>query len=141
MDKQEICKNLIQTTYRVKAYQDKEVYSNGTAFCINNHGSLITCAHVLDNGKPFKENEIAEKKIFFTAQRKRETSFLYRADLCGIKIRWPDGPIKDNIYLDLAILSPVVTRKNVPFLQISNAKRFVGQEVIMAGFPDEIEFY
>ena len=140
MDRQKICERLEQTTYRVKAYEGEEVFSTGTAFCFNKHGSLITAAHVLDNGKPFRENEIVEKKIYFTAQRKKEIPYLYRTDICGIHIEWPNGPIKDQIYIDLAILSPVKHRQNVPYLKMNDDKRFVGQEVIMAGFPDEIEF-
>lgn len=37
-------------------------------------------------------------------------------------------------------MSPKKPQQNVPHLKINIDKRFVGQEVIMAGFPDEIEF-
>jgi hypothetical protein len=139
MDKQKICEEIVQSIYRVKAYQDDDLFSTGTAFCFNDSGSLITAAHVLDDGKPFNENEIVEKNISFTAQRKNEEPTLYKANICGIKIDWPDGPI-DQIIIDLAILSPKEPKQNVPHLNINMDKRSVGQEVVMSGFPDEIEF-
>lgn len=70
MNKQKICEDIVPSIYRVKAYQDDDLFSIGTAFCFNDQGSLITAAHVLDDGKPFKANEIVEKNISFTAQRK-----------------------------------------------------------------------
>lgn len=139
MDKQKICEKVTKSIYRVKAYQDDEIISVGSAFCFNDTGSLITAAHVLDNDKPFKVNEIVEKNISFTAQRKNEIPALYKANICGIKVDWPDGPV-NQIIIDLAILSPKEPKQNVPHLNINMDKRFIGQEVIMAGFPDEIEF-
>lgn len=139
MDKQKICDKTAQSIYRVKAYQDDDLFSIGTAFCFNDRGSLITAAHVLDDGKPYKENEIVEKNISFTAQRKNEEPAFYKANLCGIKIDWPNGPV-NQIIIDLAILSPQEPKHDVPHLNINKDKRLVGQEVIMAGFPDEIEF-
>lgn len=136
----DICKKLDQTTYRIRAYLEEGLIGEGTGFCYNKHGGLITAAHVLNNNKPFRKKEKGKIKVIANAKYGPEIQ--YHINLCGITINWPDGPLKEDIVIDLAVLSPKVPLQNAPFLKVEaeEQEQKVGTEVVMAGFPDEIEF-
>ena len=62
----------------------------------------------------------------------------YEPALCGINIAFP-GPLKDNLQVDVALLRPTEPRTGVEHLEVSNSRWPVGTQVLMAGFPDEME--
>lgn len=140
MNKKDICKNLEQNTYRIKSYDEDELINEGTGFCFNNRGCLITAAHVIDNGKPLTDDEVKNNKILVKASRKNDKYNRYNINLCGIRIDWPNGPFREDIIIDLAVLNPADPIMNAPHLKIADKTPKVGADVIMAGFPDELEF-
>lgn len=138
MKTKDICKKLEKTTYWIRAFLDGELIGEGTGFCYDKHGSLITAAHVLNNNKPFTKEE--KEKVKVIANLKYGPEIQYHINLCGITINWPDGPLKEDIVIDLAFLSPKKPFQDAPFLKVEDEVPEVGTEVVMAGFPDEIEF-
>lgn len=62
----------------------------------------------------------------------------YEIAICGITIDFP-GPLKESIQVDLAVLRPVETQSDIEHLNISDEKWSAGEQVLMAGFPDELE--
>ncbi|MEX1268997.1 MAG: serine protease, partial [Balneolaceae bacterium] len=140
MDKVQLSKKLDETTYRIRAFENEELFSEGSAFCFSHRGLLITAAHVIDGGKPFDVSRFDELNITIEANTKKGPIQLYRPNICGINVDWPTGPLKDNILIDLAVLNPVEPVKNIPFLEIEDVLQPVGTDILMAGFPDELEF-
>lgn len=140
MDKVQLSKKLDETTYRIRVFENGELFSEGSAFCFSHRGLLITAAHVVDGGKPFDVSRFNELKITIEAHTKTGHIKLYRPKICGININWPTGPLKDNILIDLAVLIPIEPVDNIPFLEIEDDLQPVGTDVLMAGFPDELEF-
>lgn len=140
MDKISLCNKLEQTTYRVRAFENGELFSEGSAFCFSERGILMTAAHVIDGGKPFDVHKFDETNIKIEASTKNGPVLNYRPNICGIKINWPDGPFKEYILIDLAVLNPVKTISDAPYLEISNQIQQTGTEILMSGFPDELEF-
>lgn len=140
MDKVKLCSSLEQTTYVIKAYENDEPYSEGSGFCINKNGFLITAAHVVTGRTPIREEDYLNENVKIVAKTKKELPRTYKVICCGITINWPDGPFKEPIQIDLAILRPIDQLINVPFLEIEHSRQPIGTEVLMAGFPDELEF-
>jgi len=140
MDKVQLSKKLDETTYRIRAFENGELFSEGSAFCFSHRGILITAAHVVDGGKSFDVSKFNELNITIEANTKTGPIKLYRPNICGITINWPTGPLKDDILIDLAVLNPIEPVSNIPFLEIEADLQPVGTDILMAGFPDELEF-
>jgi hypothetical protein len=138
MDKKKLSNKLEKTTYLVKVYDRGELYSEGSAFCINRSGSLITAAHVVYGNEPFTKNEPYSKNIKIRAGTKFGPIRTYKPNLCGLNIGWPDGPI-EKLHIDLSILEPIEKLSDLSFLEIEKESQVIGSEVLMAGFPDELE--
>lgn len=139
MNKVDLSNILDKTTYVIKAYENGELYSEGSAFCFNPNGMLITAAHVVTGRLPIRKKDYKGENIKITGRTKKGKLLEYRTVICGIKINWPDGPLKEPLEIDLAILEPVEKPSSVPFLEIENSNMPVGTEVLMAGYPDELE--
>ena len=139
MDKVKLSELLDKTTYVVKAFENEELYSVGSAFCFNKQGLLITAGHVITGRMPIREEDYKNENVRILARTKKGAFIEYKIVLCGITINWPNGPLKEPLQIDLAILRPVQPLVNAPFLEIEEKQQEVGTEILMAGFPDELE--
>lgn len=133
-----ICEKLKRTTYIIEAYQSSEKYSSGSGFCIHSQGFLITAAHVVTGRLPILEKDWQDPSVTILARTSEQDFVRYEPVACGITINW-SGPLKQAIQVDLAVLRPAEPKSNVEYLEVSNKKWSVGEQVLMAGFPDELE--
>lgn len=140
MNKVLLSKKLDETTYRIRAFENSDLFSEGSAFCFSESGTLITAAHVVDGGKPFEISKFDELNLKIEAHTKNGPIIQYKPIICGITFDWPNGLLKDKTIIDLAILHPVEQINNIPFLEIEDDHQPVGTDILMAGFPDELEF-
>ena len=136
MNKIQISKQLEKTTYLVVVTEDNKVVSSGSGVSINQNGFLLTAAHVLAK-IPVSKDYIAKSKETIFARTKSGSFKSYKTSLIGLTftadfLRYP-------ITIDLALLVPNLPAKNIPFIPISNVDINVGLEILMAGFPDEME--
>lgn len=138
MDSVSISKKLKQTTYIVEAYQGGEKYSSGSAFCVHPKGFLVTAAHVITGRLPVREEDWKDPNVVIMARTSEGQFSRYEPAVCGINIEFP-GPLKEVLQIDLAILRPSEICSEAEFLPVSRESCSVGQKVLMAGFPDELE--
>lgn len=134
-----ICEMLERTTYALEVYQGDEKYSEGSGFCWNENGMLITAAHVITGRTPIKEEDWRDPEVKILARTKDSDYMQYEPALCGITVNFP-GPLKEPLQIDLALLKPVEPRSGVDNLEIAYERwPRAGTPVLMAGFPDELE--
>lgn len=139
MDTVTICEMLERTTYALEVYQGDEKYSGGSGFCFNKNGLLITAAHVVTGRTPIREEDWRDPEVKILARTKDGDYLHYEPALCGITVEFP-GPLKEPLQIDLALLRPVEPRTGVDHLDIAYERwPRAGTQVMMAGFPDELE--
>ena len=138
-----MCELLKETTYLVflllanRAAQP-ELIGSGTAVAVNARGDLLTAAHVVTTRLPIRAEDVADPNLIILAKRKSGTFSRYSSPLCGLSVDLGElltGPLT----VDLAVLRPVEAQSNVEFLPISRRAPTVGESVLMAGYPDDIE--
>jgi hypothetical protein len=134
-----ISRKLEQTTYVLEVYQGEEKYSQGSAFCWQEQGMLITAAHVVTGRTPIREEDWRDPEVRILARTPEGDIVRYEPFLCGITIDF-SGPLKKPLQVDLALLRPTEPRSSVEYLEIAHERwPAVGTRVLMAGFPDELE--
>ena len=143
MDRISLSKKLEETTYLVHVIMnhkdhDPELISTGSAFCINDTGYLMTAAHVVTGRTPIRKKDVEDPRVEIGAKTKDGVFQRYQPFLTGFELDLPDY-LKNPVTIDIAILKPLVSRKNSNFLKLAKSKPDVGSEVLMAGFPDDIE--
>ena len=109
----------------------------GSGVAINAKGDLLTAAHVVTGRIPIRRDDIFDFTVIIVAKTKTGTFIRYHPVRCGIGIQNP--LMKEPVTIDIALLRPVAEQMNVPFLQLNREPVKVGLEVLMAGFPDDME--
>jgi len=138
-----LCELLRETTYLVfvlLAGEDgqPELIGSGTAVAVNARGDLLTAAHVVTTRFPIRAEDVRDPRIVILAKRKSGVFSRYASPLCGLTVDLGElltGPLT----VDLAVLRPVETQTDVTFLPICLRAPVVGEAVLMAGYPDDIE--
>jgi hypothetical protein len=138
-----LCELLQETTYLVfvlLAGRDgqPELIGSGTAVAVNARGDLLTAAHVVTTRFPIRAEEVEDPNVVILAKRKSSAFSRYASPLCGLTVDLGElltGPLT----VDLAVLRPVDPQTDVEFLPISLRAPIVGETVLMAGYPDDIE--
>jgi hypothetical protein len=143
MDRISLSKILEETTYLVQVIMnhedhEPELISTGSAFCINNLGYLMTAAHVVTGRTPIRQMDVEDPNVEIGAKTKDGIFQRYVPFLTGFGLNLP-GYLKEPIIVDIAILKPLKSSENSNFLKLANMKPYVGSEVLMAGFPDDME--
>lgn len=138
MDTVKLSQLLRAATYIVEVYEGEEKISAGSAFCVAENGGLVTAAHVVTGRTPIRTSDWQDPSISIIARTSQGSFAQYRTPLCGVQVVFP-GPLKEPLQIDLAVLSPIEPQSGVPYLNINYGLVPVGTQVLMAGFPDELE--
>ena len=143
MNKIEISDALVKTTYLVNSFYGQEPLNaensigTGSGVAINAKGDLLTAAHVVTGRIPIKPEDVNDPSVTIVAKTKTGQFNQYYPVLCGVGIQ--NSLTKEPITVDLALLRPLSTQNDVPFLRLNRKPIKVGLEVLMAGFPDDME--
>lgn len=133
MDKIEVCQKVKKCIRHILIQNQSTVLSSGTGIIVREDGTLITAKHVIE-----KENVgVYYGKI--TAKGLDTEQIEYRPVITGFKfdINFPD--YINPISIDLTILKPTAAlKKNSDFIPLCDNLVEIGTDVIMAGFPDDI---
>jgi len=133
MDKIEICKKIKKTIRSIVLFDNDNIISSGTGIVIRNTGTLLTAGHVIED-----YSKLSNPKIIVSGLEDiPRTEYKPLLHNPSFDINMPNliNPLK----IDLAILEPEAQIKNSPFLELDNDIAVEGEEVIMAGFPDEVK--
>lgn len=143
MNKKALSRKLEKTTYLVHVIMkhedhEPELISSGSAFCINKKGYLMTAAHVVTGRVPIRKEDVEDPNIEIGAKTKDGSFKRYVPFLTGFELSLPPY-LKDPVTIDIAILEPLVPDTQRKFLKLANSKPEVGTEILMSGFPDDME--
>lgn len=142
-ERAELCSLLRESTYLVFVFladegEGSELLGTGTAVAVNGGGDLLTAAHVVTTRFPIRSEDIEDPRLVVLAKSKSGTFSRYASPLCGLSVDLGElltGPLT----VDLAVLRPVQPQKDVTFLPVCLRAPVVGESVLMAGYPDDIE--
>lgn len=140
MKKTDIAERLRHATYVLEMYDGDEKYSTGTGFAVNNEGVLLTAAHVITGRIPIREKDWLDPDLTILGYTKESPEEVeYTPLLCGITIDME--VFRNPLLVDAAVLVPKEEYRDGPrpFLEVSSEESTVGTEVLMAGYPDELE--
>ena len=143
MNKIEISDALEKTSYLVNSFFGQEPLNAensigiGSGVAINAKGDLLTAAHVVTGRLPIRLADVNAPSVTIVAKTKTGQFNHYYSVVCGVGIQ--NSLTKEPITVDLALLRPLSTQNDVPFLRLNRKPIKVGLEVLMAGFPDDME--
>lgn len=140
----DICSKLERVTYLVNSFPDgadyldpETSYGIGSGVAINSRGYLLTAAHVIAGGIPVHKEQLIESGLNIVAKTNVGNPIQYQCIQCGLAI---DSDILGKpLTIDLALLCPAAPQDEVPFLKISEKRAKIGTQVVMAGYPEDIE--
>jgi CBS domain-containing protein len=138
-----LCELLQETTYLVFVLligedERPELIGSGTAVAVNERGDLMTAAHVVTTRLPIRAEDLDDPRVVVLAKRKSGVFSRYASPLCGLMVDLGEL-LTDRLTVDLAVLRPVDPQARVAFLPICLRAPIVGESVLMAGYPDDIE--
>jgi S1-C subfamily serine protease len=128
---------LLSTFYGEDPFDPENVIAIGSGVAINNKGYLLTTAHTITNRLPIRFTDVQDPHAKTVAKTKYGNFSQYTTIHCGIQLTNP--LLKKPIQVDLAILKPLKEGNNVPFLNVCFDPIKLGLDVMMAGFPDDME--
>ncbi|MFA5743139.1 MAG: serine protease, partial [Candidatus Paceibacterota bacterium] len=132
MDKKEICEKIKYAIRKVAIVSNDSVLSFGSGVVINSSGLLLTANHILD-----EYLALPNVKIIVEGVGKILPSE-YKIRLGGPSIDIDTPEFVKPIIIDLAILEPITPSQTDFFVELNSELALEGTEVIMAGFPDDI---
>jgi hypothetical protein len=139
MNKVDLSSLLKETTYLVNVYLGKEMelISSGSAVPINENGVLVTAAHVVTGRLPVKKEDVHDPEATILVKSIGGVFQEYHSGTCGFSMS--SEYFREPIFVDLAILIPNRIQNKIKHLPITSQEIETGQDVIMAGYPDDIE--
>jgi len=121
----------------ITVYLDDEKISEGSGFCFLPTGEIVTAAHVVTGRMPIRTGDADDPGIRIFAKFPNVALKEYKVNLCSINVRV--SSFLEDIQIDVAILIPVIKEEKLAFLIINTNPPALGQEVFIAGYPDELK--
>jgi len=142
----EVCSRLKETTYYIHAFTGQEPLSPGTTIsegsgvAINSSGDLLTAAHVVTGRIPVRPGDVIDPSVIILAKDRAGEIIQYIPvpAICGIALENYEH-LRKPLTIDLALLRPLTPRKGIPHLRLNMQALKAGIQVVMAGFPDDME--
>jgi len=137
MNRNDLCKLIAEATYSIVGFDAGEKFTSGSAVAFNSQGDLLTAAHVITNRLPIKNEDVNDPNCTWIAKAKTGRHYEYKPLLCGIAAQ--NEYLREPLTVDLAVLRCLEKRSDVAYLPLSSSGIKIGDEVLMSGFPDEME--
>lgn len=133
MEKTKVCQKIEKAIRHIIIQNQKGVLSSGTGIVVKPDGTLITAKHVVETENVgIYHGEIIVRGIE-TEQIK------YQPVITGFGFDMNLSDYINPISIDLAILKPIKPLHDSDFIPLCSDLVEVGTDVIIAGFPDDIE--
>jgi len=139
----EASSRLEDTTYFVTVFEGgkplnpETTISSGSAVAITTRGDLLTAAHVITGSMPPRKDVLEDPNVITLARKKGGQFIQYVPGRLALGLNNP--AVRETLYIDLGLLRPLSPQEHVPFLEIDYEPVKVGCEVLMAGYPDDME--
>ena len=133
MDQINLCEKIKGVLRHIIIDDGEKVISAGTGIIINEKGYILTAKHVVAYGGKIYQGQL----IVIPPGSKKECEYVFFSDpKLSIDISSPD--LLKPVEIDLAILKPK-EHIHTEFLELFDGKAPVGTDVILAGFPDDVD--
>jgi len=133
MNKIEICNNMKKSIRHIIIDNGKKILSAGTGVVIKEDGTLITAKHIIET----EGMGIFHGKILVKGLETEQLEYQPVIYNFGFNINSPEF-IKP-IDIDLTILKPVKKIEKAEFISLYRGIVEVGTDILMAGFPDDVD--
>jgi hypothetical protein len=137
MTRKEIAKKLTETVVGIYIFHGTERLSRGSGFLFDHEGSVFTAAHVINNGRAFTPEELQDPTLKILVKIKGRPPIEYFQALPSLLI---EGEFfKGKLLIDLTGLKPKKPLISPsPFLTTRIRAPVLGEDVLLAGFSDEM---
>lgn len=135
MNKSEICQKLKTLLRKVIVVNGDVVTSAGSGIVINEDGSILTARHVISDN----DGRAYLGKIKVSGLNTGGLQEYYSPLPLNLSFDMGVLNLINSINLDLIILKPVKPQSDIECIVLSDDRYDVGDDVIMAGFPDDID--
>lgn len=137
MDRKTISKKLTETVVGIYVFHGSEPLGRGSGFLFDAEGSVFTAAHVVNNGRPFTPDELRDPTLKIWVKIKGFPAVEYFQAMPSLLI---EGKFfKEKLLIDLTALRPKQPLSTLmPFLTTRIRMPVLGEDVLMAGFSDEM---
>lgn len=132
MTKIEVCNKIKKVIRHIVIDDGTKILSAGTGVVVKEDGTLITAKHVIES-----ENGMYHGKILVRGIDAEQTEYQPFIHGLGFDVNQPEF-IKP-ISIDLTVLKPLKKLFGVEYINLFDGLAEVGTDIIMAGFPDDIE--
>jgi hypothetical protein len=141
MTKIELCEKILACTYRIVVLWKNELISDGTAVCYHPTGRLLTAWHVIDAKMRLMDSGYLNDPDLqlYAIPANGEGNYRVLPGMVGYELDVGRG-MQKPFRVDLAVVALAGVIEPKPFLALSDTIFPVGTEVLMCGFPDEMEY-
>lgn len=139
MDTIQLCKILKETTYVIDVFHKGERIKSGSGVAFDSRGFILTAAHLVARLDHVDE-DVRDPETQVFARTWLSGQQQYRVAVCAPALHLgPKNIFSQPFIVDLAVLIPTTSDLRVSYLPIREKTLDVGEQVLMAGFPDEME--
>jgi V8-like Glu-specific endopeptidase len=135
MNKIKICRQLEKTVRRIVVDNGSKIISAGTGVIVSSDGTMLTANHVIAD----QDVGLFNGKILVSGLGDNKSELEYEPVVHNLKLDVKQGDFLKPINLDLAILRPSIPVKKIEYVKLQKKLSQDGSEIIMAGFPDDLE--
>jgi len=132
MNKIELCEKIKRSLRKIIVDNGEKIVSAGSGVVVDENGSVLTAKHVVASNGKFYPGKLVVKSLF--GGKEVEYVCVSHPNY-AIDINLPD--LMHPFTIDLAILKPKSDIKT-EFLELEEVVAPIGTDVIMAGFPDDV---
>lgn len=130
--------NISKSVGLLTVFLDDEKISQGSCFCTDASGAILTAAHVVTGRTPINQEDLKDPGLKYLVKFPNTPLLEYTVKLCAMTIEVE--AFSKPIQIDIALLFP---KKNYeikyPAIPTSVIPPRHGEEVFLAGYSDELE--
>ncbi|WP_206745123.1 S1 family peptidase, partial [Vibrio vulnificus] len=133
-----IYNKVARSTGILTVFLGEEKISQGSCFCFLDSGEVLTAAHVVTGRFPIQQDDVNDPEAKYFVKFANVPVLEYKVKFCAITIQVE--AFKEPIQIDLALLKPKQDFDvSYPAISANVNPPNLGDEVLIAGYSDEIE--
>lgn len=130
--------NISKSVGLLTVFLDDEQISQGSCFCTDASGAILTAAHVVTGRTPINQEDLKDPGLKYLVKFPNIPLLEYTVKLCAMTIEVE--AFSKPIQIDIALLFPKQNYQiKYPVIPTSVIPPRHGEEVFLAGYSDELE--